>query len=93
MSRLNFIYQRGPGSDETSLYKVAFNKPLTVQEFIEEVLKRDNEHGYIIFNNGERIDFRYGNLTNGNIQGIKDRTISSIVAVGGWTYMSYDVNI
>lgn len=91
MNRLRFVQVGRTLGDETTPYKVEFDSPLTVGEFMEEVLRKP-EWGDIRFN-GRRVSFRYGDIEEGSVDDILDMEIQKIGAVGGWSYMSYIVNI
>lgn len=83
-------------SDETAPYEVILDKEYTVQEFIEEVLKRTYEWGNIGINDGNRSHY-FGNPTcefnhgilSGTLPGYLDKKVKSAIADGGWTCMTY----
>lgn len=77
--------------DSISSFRAEFEKPLTVREFIEEVLSTPN-YGDIRFN-GRVVSYRDGEIERGSVDDILDMEIQKIGAVGGWSYMSYIVNI
>ena len=99
---IKFKQTNGPFGDATSNYAVETDAT-TVSEFIEQILKeRNNEWGEVCIEDKNGIassicvcEYRYGNITrkasNYHIYG-KAR-IKSIFANGGWSKMSYAVEV
>lgn len=93
-------YKSGPFGDGTSFYNVKTDA-ISVHQFIEQVLKeRSNEWGEIclVKGDGSKIcvcEYRYGGIarkaTEYDSYGIA--RIKSISANGGWTAMSYDIQV
>lgn len=92
------LKQAGPErSDCTALYDVILDKEYTVKEFVDTVLTRDGELGYIyvmhtesksIFEN-PRCEYKWGKLLHTLPEEVLDRKISDIAASGGWSSMDY----
>ena len=89
MGRLTFVTISDSHEDPISAYKVEFEKPLTVKEFMEEVLIPPY-YGDIRFN-GRVVSYRDGKIEWGRVEDILDMEIDKISACGGWTYMSFIV--
>lgn len=87
----------GP-TDCTTPYDVVFHKECTVQEFIEEVLKK-NEWGSIIIGshydyNNPRIEYKHDKIVSGAFcLDIMDARITKAIARSGWTNMDYMLDI
>lgn len=91
------LKQAGPvWGDCTAPYEVILDKEYLVREFIEEVLERKREWGYIGIKTdnpfrclGEpKCEYRYGQLL-GTLPGYMSRKIKSVTAHGGWSCMNY----
>lgn len=92
------LKQAGPErSDCTALYDVILDKEYTVKEFVDTVLTRDGEWGYIyvmhmedksLFEN-PHCEYRYGELLSNLPEEVLDRKISDVSAGGGWSSMDY----
>lgn len=88
----------GPFRDETSRYEVCFDKPITVVEFIIEVLKsRPQEWGTFSLDwTTSFMEYKHGKylLTNKTLfNEIKNKKIVSAKASGGWTVMDYILEV
>lgn len=95
---MKFICTGGPFGDCMSNYLIEFEKQYTVDEFIDEILKKD-EWGCIgIYNKTDRF-VAFGNpyceysrgkiLTDHLPQEYMDKKIVKCKANGGWTMMDY----
>lgn len=91
MGRIILVTISDSREDPISSYKVEFEKPLTVKEFMDEVLISPF-YGDIRFN-GRVVSYRDGEIERGRVDDILDMEIDKISACGGWTYMSFIVNI
>lgn len=92
--------QSGPISgDCTAPYEVSLDKEYTVRTFINEVLTRENEWGYIGIENGYAIfgdpfcEYRHGKLASKMNEEILDKPVLSVSASGGYTRMDYLLKI
>lgn len=94
------IYSSGPHGDETCWYDVKMDKPCTVREFIDEVLKtRPREWGEIRIT-GKDIEYRdedVCNYSHGEIKTLKEKYLDRMVfggrANGGWSAMGYYLRV
>lgn len=85
----------GPGGDETTLYRVEFKKTCTVEEFINEILKkRPNEWGTISigkfqlkYSRGELL----GDAPSAYLRYSFILDIKKASAHGGWGRMDYSI--
>ena len=76
--------------DPISSFRAEFEKPLTVREFIEEVLSMPY-YGDIRFN-GRVVSYRDGEIERGRVDDILDMEIDKIGGCGEMAYMSFIVN-
>lgn len=105
---LKFIQTHEASRDCTAPYDVVLDKPYTISEFIEEILKaHPNEWGkFYVRRKGSgwldrmaEIEYRYGKMENRDREKaeIPDEFASlpilEIKARGGWTNMDYDLII
>lgn len=83
--------------DCTAEYSVILDKSYTVEEFINEVLTK-NEWGYIgIYNEGQawfdfgdpNCEYKYDKLVTQMPEDILKEEISEVKASGGWSRMDY----
>ena len=74
---------------ETTPYSVTDYKAKTVVEFVNEVLERTREWGYINVNELGSIEYRKGELLNPIPDTWQYKMIDKIESVGGWTRMDY----
>lgn len=89
------------GSDCTGPYDVTISLPMTVREFISELLKTyPDEWGYIgIYNKNEKIfgdpscNYEKGKLTSTLPEEYMDRQIESVKGSGGWTRSDYILHV
>lgn len=98
MSKIYFIQTAPEAGDCTAPYDVHFCQPMTVREFIDEILTR-NEWGTVYIydpNNPENLcrrkeccEYKYDKLKSLFPDYIQERTIESASAHGGWTMMDY----
>ena len=90
----------GPFADQTSLYDVVFEKDnITLSEFIQAVLQKNNEYGNISIkdiklNQKYRLKYENGSIENIDIfktiaQEDLDNIIYDANAIGGWSLMDY----
>ena len=87
MKPFELIYKAGPFGDETSLYEIKIDKPITIEEFIDCILEDHyDEWGYIDFGTN-RIEYRDGQIRSGYLP-IK-QIVSGGTANGGWSRMDY----
>ena len=91
MGRITLVTISDSREDPSSSYKVEFEKPLTVKEFMEEVLISPF-YGDIRFN-GRVVSYRDGEIERGRVDDILDMEIDKISACAGLAYMSFFVNI
>ena len=96
--KFNFKCVGETGGDCITPYKLVFDKPITVKEFIDEVLKRE-EWGYIgIYKPGTIFgdpccEYKKAKLLNHLPKEILNKPIASANASGGWTRMDYILNL
>lgn len=89
----------GPYGDATSNYEIIFEREYTVREFVEEILKNQNEWGYFSIVTKahpfgiEKSEFRYGKLVSKFSEETLHRKIKSVHANGGWSSMSYYITL
>ena len=84
-------------SDCTVPYDVILDRAYTVAEFIETVLQRKDEWGYIMIHQRPpvsrfdypRCEYRYGELLSKLPDLYLDQTVKLAEADGGWTAMDY----
>lgn len=90
----------GPFGDETSNYKVIFDKKYTVKEFIDAVLaNRSGEWGDIMVNDKRKYDtgFPCAEYKHGKLEGkytigpYENYYVKAAYVNGGGSYMSYDL--
>lgn len=93
------IEQCGPErGDCTAPCEVILDKEYLVREFIEEVLKRKEEWGYIgiksdkSFFGDPNCEYRHGKLL-GTLPGYMSRKVKSVTADGGWSRMDYILEV
>ena len=103
--KLEFIYEYGPAGDQCYGYKVKTDKPCTVKEFIEEVLRqRPDEWGAFEIGKAEkmkyydakvrRVEYEKGGKLKGEIpKGEEGKRIKEVKARGGWTAMDYFIGV
>ncbi len=91
MNRIELIHKAGPFGDCTSFYELRIASSMTVEDFINEVLKK-GEWGYIDIED-RRLEYRYNKMVNGKWDDIKDRKIAPVSAHGGWTCMDYTLKL
>ena len=103
--KLEFIYEYGPAGDQCYGYKVKTDKPCTVKEFIEEVLRqRQDEGGAFEIGKAEemkyydakvrRVEYKKGGKLEGEIpRGEEGKRIKAVKARGGWTAMDYFIGV
>ena len=90
MGRIKLVRISDSREDPISSYKVELEKPLTVKEFMEEVLIPPF-YGDIRFN-GRVVSYRDGEIERGRVDDILDMEIDKIGGCGGMAYMSFIVN-
>lgn len=81
--------------DCTAPYDVILDKEYTVKEFIETVVSRDREWGYIgiavkgsIFGD-PHCEYKWGKLLYDLPEEIHNKKVISVKADGGWSRMDY----
>ena len=85
-------------------YDVILDKEYTIKEFVDAVLKRNKEWGYIgIYNKDSvfsdrlfgkpRCEYRYGELLSNLPGDILNKKVLSVSGNGGWTRMDYILKI
>lgn len=83
----------GPFGDATCNYEVVIEKPMTIRDFIAEVLKNEREWGRIVIGNNfvgnEVCEFRHGHIVSMNETVDTSNTVKGGWANGGWSAMSY----
>lgn len=85
--------------DCTASYIVELDKDYTVQEFIQEILTRKEEWGYIGFSDGHTTvlnpscEFRYGKLLFTLPDEIRNKKVVFARANGGWSNMDYQITM
>ncbi len=92
MSNIIMIHKAGPFGDCTDLYDLRLESRTTVKEFIDEVLARKGEWGYIDIED-RRLEYRYGKLLSGQFDDIKECEIIPVSAHGGWSRMDYELRL
>lgn len=104
MSKFRLIHTGGPYGDCTSRYDVKFNGPMTVREFIEEILNNNpisnHEWGTIgIACEGEivgkpKCSYADGKITTEPLpEEYMNKVIVSCTAHGGWSLMDYKITV
>ena len=98
MDKFRFIQTAPEAGDCTAPYDLQFLEPMTVGEFVEEVLKR-NDWGTIYiydpdnrenwYRRKERCEYDHGNLKVRFPDDILMREIKSASSHGGWSLMDY----
>lgn len=91
MNTLEFIHVAGPFRDETTYYQLKLKHPLTVDEFMQEVLSR-NEWGYVDIGD-RRIEYKHDKVISGTWDDIGHYDVIPKEAYGGWTRMDYKITI
>lgn len=83
------------GGDCTAPYDVILDKEYTVKEFVETVVSRDGEWGYIgiaakgsIFGD-PHCEYKWGKLLYDLPEEIHNKKVISAKAHGGWSRMDY----
>lgn len=82
-------------SDCTAPYDVVLDKEYTVNEFVQTVLTREKEWGYIgVYCKGAifgkpTCEYKYGKLLYALPDDILNKRIVSVKAHGGWSRMDY----
>lgn len=91
MKPFTLTHKAGPFGDETSLYELVLTKPITVDEFLDYILKElSNEWGYVDVGHN-RVEYRYGKIISGHLP-LQDTVIGG-TADGGWTRMDYNLKV
>lgn len=102
---LKFDLIDGPFGDCTSMYDVVVDKKLTLNELIDEILKRTNEWGYIGIKNDyysspfghPKCEYNYGVLKSVREEVFTHEQLNSIVhnidGYGGWSRMDYLITL
>ena len=81
--------------DSTANYEIELLCDITVQEFIEEVLKDKREWGRIGIYNGcwyegkPQCEYKYGKLLSNLPEEYLSKRVASATSNGGWTNMDY----
>ena len=90
------LKQCGPvRGDETAPYEVTFSEPLTVKDFVSDVLSNKEEWGYIGISKERTIfgdpncEYRWGKLLSCLPPEYLSKKIVSAEASGGWSRMDY----
>lgn len=80
---------------ETAVYEVDLDKKYTVKEFVDTVLSRGNEWGYVfIINPRQKVcDYSYGRLVGCVDESFFDKIIDYVESDGGWSRMDYYIKI
>lgn len=103
--KIDFVYDYGPAGDQCYGYKLRMERPCTVREFIEEILRqRPGEWGafeitpladYGYYTGRElRVEFeKGGKLKNSIPEAAAGKLVQKAKARGGWTAMDYFVAI
>lgn len=87
---LRFIQTHSEGSDCTAPYDVILDRPYTVSEFINEILKRKSEWGKIYIRDTLfTCTYKYGEADIVIPEKLAKLSIKKVCAVGGWTRMDY----
>lgn len=79
------------GSD---VFDVIFTEPLTVAEFIQDVISDEREWGNItigLWFNGPRCTYSRGKITAPMPEEYLNKKIISADSIGGWSNMSYRI--
>ena len=97
------IHVGGPYGDETSDFDIKiFPQPITVAQFIEEVMITfPKEWGDIylgpeVYNGDKIVKYKHGeyNITNLNLyEKNKNKIIKSAKGHGGWSLMTYELEV
>ena len=85
-------------SDATASFDVILDKKYTVEQFVQAVLrKRRKEFGTIEINTSESrapyLRYRYGKIESNAIEKFYNKTINHATAIGGYSYMAYDLTL
>ena len=87
--------------DETAGYEVTLDKRYTVEEFINEVVSKKQDWGYIgikqegvptIFGS-PKCEYKWGKLLSSLPNEYLNKEISIVSASGGWSRMDYLITI
>ena len=88
------------GSDCTGPYKVDISMPMTVREFIDEILTNyKSEWGYIgIYKKGEwfgypRCEYKWGKLLYSLPKEYLDKQIEKVSGSGGWSRSDFILHL
>ena len=86
--------------DSTAPYAITLDKQYTVREFIDTVLKRTDEWGYIgiedhrNWSNGTpNCKYSYTKLITHMPEEVMDKPVESVTADGGWSRMDYKLTL
>jgi len=85
------------GGDCTAPYDVKLDKEYTVKEFVDAVLTRDSEWGYIgiIYRDAKSVfgdphcEYSHGELLYNLPEEVLNRKVNYVNAHGGWSRMDY----
>lgn len=97
MKNIKLEFLRGPFGDETSNYSLKFEKGTTVQDVIDFALSQTREWGSIWVIDGKsrvKMEYKYGKIFSDNISdSLKTKKVKKGFANGGWSLMSYDLDV
>lgn len=96
---IKFIQSHSEGSDCTAPYDVILNKPYTVNEFVEEILKtRRGEWGEFKIKHKSLnpfdclyVQYKYGTIAGNFPENISVLPVKEVMAAGGWGAMNYNI--
>ena len=93
--KFSLIHTGGPYGDECSTYDGYIKTPMTVEDFIEEVLNNhSDEWGTIYLAPHDVIEYSHGEIKSmpKNFLDYKNKEIESFFAHGGWSLMDYSLH-
>lgn len=92
--KLKFTQASPIAGDETALYNVEPNRQCTLGDIVDYAVRNTREWGYIDTLVFGSVEYRYGNLLDGNFaDDLLIREVEKLTAHGGWSRMDYRVKL
>ena len=80
--------------DETAIFRVAFNRKMTIRELIEYATYKSTHWGYIYITGQLVLEYRYGAVITDSIpEDQKDRTIAEMQIHDGYRMQNYHIEL